>query len=116
MELKHSDRLGSQLLAISLRLEELNSELHRTRVHAHRLASRLEDARFARLVGGEAGDPDELTPELQAVRARLECQEQLVQQVRQRQWKTRVSYVAVRARERRERAEGTEPEARGEVE
>lgn len=101
MELKESDRLRTRLLAIDLRLAELSHELSRQQVHVNQLESRLEDVRLANLMGEEAGDPAELTPELERSRGNLESQRDMVERVKKSQWTARVAYTLTRAKERK---------------
>ena len=111
MELKESDRLRSKVLAIDLRLAELDHELRRTQVHVNHLESQLENARLAGMLGDHAGDPSEIAPELEKSRGRLETQQEMVARVRQSLWKARVAYTLTQAQERkaeRERAEAAQ--------
>lgn len=101
MELKESDRLRTRLLAIDLRLAELNHELRRTQVQVNQLESQLEDARLANLMGDAAGDPAELAPELERSRGSLESQREMVERVKKSQWTARVAYTLTRAQERK---------------
>lgn len=111
MELKESDRLRSRVLAIDLRLAELDHELRRTQVRVNHLESQLENARLAGLLGDHAGDPAELAPELEKSRGHLETQQEVVARVKQSLWRARVAYTLTQAQERkaeRERLETSE--------
>ena len=101
MDIKESDRLRTRLLAIDLRLAELDHELRRTQAHVSHLESQMEDVRLANLMGEEAGDSAELAPELERSRGSLESQRELVAQVKKSQWHARVAYTLTRAQERR---------------
>jgi len=108
VELKDSDRLGTRLLAIGLRLAELDHEMQRTQIRVHHLESALEDARLARLMGEEPEDAAGLDTELERSRGSLESQREFIAQVKQRQWSARVEYMLVRAKERRDARERAE--------
>lgn len=100
MDINDTDRLGTRLLAIEMRLAELDQELRRTQVRVHHLESQLEDANLAGLLGENAGDPSEIVPALEASRGSLEHQAALVERVKQSRWKARLAYSVARARER----------------
>lgn len=102
MEFKDSDRLHTRLFAINLRLAELNQEMERTQIRVHHLESALADAQLARLMGEEAGNPSELGTELERSKGNLESQREVVARVKASQWKARVEYMLVRAKERRD--------------
>jgi hypothetical protein len=102
VEFKDSDRLHTRLFAINLRLAELNQEMERTQIRVHHLESALADAQLARLMGEEAGSPSELGTELERSRGNLESQREVVARVKASQWKARVEYMLVRAKERRD--------------
>lgn len=108
MDIKPSDRLGTRLLAINIRLAELDHELRRTQAHVNRLESELEDARLAGLLGDTAGDPKVLAPELERSRTHLETQRERVEQVKKSQWDARVAYTLTRAKERKAEREARE--------
>jgi hypothetical protein len=114
VEFKESDRMRTRLLAINLRLAELDHELRRTQVRVQQLESRLEDARLARLVGEDAGDPAEIGPELERSRGSLERQQELVNSVKANQMDARKEWAVARMKERREEraAADAEPVAR----
>lgn len=101
MEAKDQDRLSAKLYAIDFRVAELDYDLQRTKVRVLQLEAQLEDARLAQLMGGEtAGDPAEIGPELERSRGSLETQQELLSQVKQSQWKTRVHLTALKAKAR----------------
>jgi len=108
VKLKDSDRLGTRLLAINLRLAELNHEMERTQIRVHHLESALEDVRLARLMGEEGPDAAGLDTELEQSRGSLENQREFINQVKQRQWNARVEYMLTRAKERRDERERTQ--------
>jgi hypothetical protein len=101
VELKDSDRLRTRLLAINLRVVELDHELQRTQLRVQHLEAQLEDARLARMVGGDAGNPAEIGPELERSRGQLESQRELLDQVKKSQWKARVACAMQSMKERR---------------
>ena len=119
MELRDSDRMRTRLLALDLRLAELDQERHQTQVRVNHLEAALEDARLAQLVGGdEAGDPAELGPELERRRGELEHRSEEVARIRKLRQTARVQCVTQRLRERREdrerlAASGSEGSASG---
>lgn len=109
MELKDSDRLRARLYAINLRVQELEEECSQAQTRVSHLEAQLENARLAQLVGGEAGDPGEIAPELELSRGRLEGRQELLDTVKKSQWKARVAYTVQQARERQAaRVEGSE--------
>jgi hypothetical protein len=111
VEFKESDRMRTRLLAINLRLAELDHELQRTQVRVQQLESQLEDARLARLVGGEAGDPAEIGPELERSRGSLERQQELVNSVKANQMDARKEWAVARMKERREEQAAADAES-----
>lgn len=111
MDIKESDRLRTRLLAIDLRLAELDHELRRTQAHVSHLESELEDVRLANLMGEKARNPAELGPELERHRGSLESQRSLVEQVKKSQWQARVAYTVTRAQERKAERLAAENEA-----
>jgi hypothetical protein len=111
VELKPSDRLQTRLLAIDLRLAELDAELRQDQVRVNHLESELETARLANLMGDQAGDPAQLAPELERSRGKLENQREVVARVKKSQWHARVAYTLTRAKERQqERLAAQEPQ------
>ena len=110
MELKDSDRMKARLYALNMRLGELDSERHRTQVHVNQLESALEDARLAKMMGEDAGDPEEIEPELKRTRGNLEEQQEVVTRVRKLRSRVFCQAVAQRVKERREERERAESE------
>ncbi len=110
MELKESDRLRVRLLAIDLRLAELSHEMERTQVQVQRLETELEDARLASLMDEEGADVAALAPELERRRDSLEIQRELVDRVKQSQWRARVAHSVQCLRERKAAQEGAPQE------
>jgi len=109
--LTNTDRLHTRLLAIDIRLHELSQELQRTQVQVNHLEAQLEDARLARMVGGdEAGDAASIGSELEASRNRLESQRELVESVKKNQWNARVQYTLARVKERQEARNQADPQ------
>lgn len=108
MELKDSDRMKARLYALHMRLGELDSERHRTQVHVKQLESALEDARLAKMIGEEAGNPEEIGPELERTRGSLEEQKEVVTRIRRLQSRAFCQAVAQRVKERREERERAE--------
>lgn len=105
MELKDSDRMKARLYALHMRLGELDDERHRTQVQVNQLESALEDARLARMMGEEAGDPDQIGPELERTRGSLEEQQEIVQRMKKLRTSAFSQAVAQRIKERREERE-----------
>src|SRR3954468_8384951 len=105
VEFKDSDRLRTRLFAIDLRLAELTHEMERTVMRVHHLESALEDHRLARLMGEAGEDAAALGTELERSRGSLESQREFIAQVKKSQWKARVEYTLVRAKERRDERE-----------
>jgi hypothetical protein len=111
VDVKPSHRLQTRLLAIDIRLAELDAELRRDQVRVNHLESELETARLANLLGDEAGNPAELAPELERSRGKLETQREVVARVKKSQWNARVAYTLTRAKERQqERLGAPEPQ------
>ena len=102
MEFKDSDRLKTRLFALHLRLSELDHEMRQTQIRVRHLESQLEDAQLAKLMGQEAGNPAEISPELERSRGSLESQQEVIERVKKIQWKARGEYMLLRAKERRE--------------
>ncbi|MBI3909500.1 MAG: hypothetical protein HY320_01035 [Armatimonadetes bacterium] len=101
--------MKTKLHALHMRLAELNHEMERTQIRAHHLESRLEDARLAALFGEESGETQVLQPQLDEVRHRLEGQQALIASIKNSQWRTRIHYLLLRQRERREQQNGDDP-------
>jgi hypothetical protein len=111
MEANDQARLSAKLYAIDFRVAELDYEMQRTKVRVLQLEARLEDARLAQLMGGEeAGDPAEIGPELERSRGSLESQQELLDQVKKSQWKTRVHLTALKAKARLDQSQREEAE------
>lgn len=113
MDLKDSDRLKAKLFAINMRVQELEQECSQAQTRVSHLEAQLEDARLAQLVGGEAGDPGEIGPELERSRGRLEGRQELLDTVKKSQWKARVAYTFQQAKERqaeRKQKEAEQPD------
>ncbi len=102
MEVRDTHRLGARMLAINIRLAELDHELQRTQVRVHHLEAQLEDARLARMVGEDAGNPEEIVPELEQSRDKLENQRSFISGVRANLRQARADYMMARVAERRE--------------
>lgn len=112
VEFKESDRVGSRLLALNLRLAELDHELQQTQLYVQQLETQLEDARLAHMLGDHAGDPAVLGPELERSRGSLESQQEVVARIKKTQWSVRVQHTMLRVKERQEaRARAAEAEA-----
>jgi hypothetical protein len=105
--------MKARLYALHMRLEELDSERHRTQVHVNQLESALEDARLAKIMGEDAGDPDQLGPELERTRGSLEEQQEVVTRVRKLRSRVFCQAVAQRVKERREERERAQGEQGG---
>jgi len=108
MGISESDRLKTKLHALHMRLAELDAELQRTRIEEKQLESRLENARLASMFGEGNGDVEELRPQLEAVRHRLEDQLEVITRVRDSQRITRVHYLLLRQQELRERKQSSD--------
>lgn len=102
MELSDADRVGTRLLAINIRLAELDHELQKAQLRVNQLESQLEDARLAQMMGEEAGNPADIGPELERSRGSLESQREIVDKMKKTQWNVRVQHTLLRAKERRE--------------
>jgi hypothetical protein len=102
MKLNESDRIATKLLALNLRLAELDSEMQRTQLRVARLEAELESARLASLFGEEASRLGELSPQLEQTRLELDSQQQIILRVRQRRRETQVLLSLTRRREQAE--------------
>ena len=102
MPVTNTDRLQTRLLAIDIRLFELNREMERTQIQVHHLEAQLEDARLAHMIGDNAGDAAEIGSALESSRGSLESQRALIDSVKKNQWKARVDYTMARVKERRD--------------
>lgn len=109
MKLNESDRIATKLLALNLRLAELDSEMQRTQVRVVQLEEAVESARLASLFGEGAGRLVELNPELEETRRALDSQKQTILRVRQSRRDTQVLLLLTRRRERAE-ARSLQPE------
>ncbi|MFN3650563.1 MAG: hypothetical protein ACK47B_13380 [Armatimonadota bacterium] len=116
MDLRSCDRSGVRLFAINLRLAELSQEMHRTKMRVLYLESQLEDARLAHMMGEKAGDPGEIGTQLAASRGTLETQQELVDQVKDSQWKARVAYTMARVQQNRKDRQEREASERRDAE
>ncbi len=105
MQFKDSDRLGTRLFAIKLRLAELDREMRQTQLRVCHLESQLEDARLAQLMGDNAGNPAEIRPELESSRGHLEHQRETVARVKKSQRKANAEYFQLRVAEIRSERE-----------
>ena len=112
MEFKDSDRLRTRLLAIDLRLAELDQEMRRTQIRVNQLQSQVENAQLAQLLGESAISSSELAPELQRSRDSLEKQRELIATVKKSQWDARVALALQRMKERRNERERLAAEER----
>jgi hypothetical protein len=101
VEVTNTMRLRTRLLAIDIRLAELDQEMKQAQVRVHQLESQLDDAKLAKLMGDEAGSPAELAPELERTRGVVEQKREFIEGVKKRQWKARVDLSIAQIRERR---------------
>ena len=93
------ERIKSKLFALNLRYDEVDRELSVTRVQATRLEAQLEEARFASLMGDDAGKVAEIRPALEHLRGQLDRQQQLLQRIQSSRWETRLRYILARREE-----------------
>lgn len=100
MELRESDRLKARLFAIDMRVQELEYLCRQDLMRVSDLEGRLDDARLAQAVGGEAGDSGTIGPELERTRGSLASHQEMLVSVKKSQWKARVAYTMEQARER----------------
>lgn len=108
MDQRHALRVQARLLALNIRMAEMDAEVHHAQVDVNRLESRLEDARLARMMGEEAASPAELAPQLEASRHRLEERRRVWGTLRAHRSKVRVEMALQRLRERRRESAGEE--------
>jgi hypothetical protein len=101
VEVTESVRARNRLLAIDIRLVELDQELRRQQLRVLQLEAELDDARLAGLVDEGAGPSAELSAELARCRQRLESQQALVESAKKNQWNARVQHALLRVKERR---------------
>ena len=101
--------IKTKLFALNMRVAEVRNEVAATQVRVTRLEKQLEDARLAALLGENAGDPEEITPQLETLRGELAEHQQLLRTIRSLQWETRLRYLLARRQamlaERKESAE-----------
>lgn len=100
MDLRESDRLKARLFAIDMRVQELEHQCRQDLMRVSQLEGQLEDARLAQAVGGDAGDPSSLGPELERSRGNLAGHQEMLETVKKSQWKARVAYTMQQAKER----------------
>jgi hypothetical protein len=86
-------------------MAELDHELRQTQLQVARLESDLENARLARILGDDAGDPETIAPELDRFRGSLERQQALIDQVKASRRDARAAYMIQRLRARTEARE-----------
>lgn len=101
MENRETMRLRARLLALNLRLEEVRAEVHSAQLDAHRIQSRLDDARLAQMMGEKTTAPAELTPMLESLQLRLEEGEALAIAIRRSRRQARVEMAVQQVQERR---------------
>lgn len=106
-EQQASHRLGARLLALNLRLEELDRELHQTRVRTLQLEARVDDARLAHLLGEQTESMAHLGSELERLHQELESGQALLDRLRDSQRQARIDYSLARMRLRRVETEST---------
>src|SRR4051812_29221686 len=99
MILNESDRIATKLLALNIRLHELDTEFQRTQLRVAQLEEAVESARLASLFGEEANRLGELNPELERTRLQLDTQQETIQRVRQSRRETQVLLSLTRRRE-----------------
>jgi len=107
-------RLQTRVLAIDLRLAELEAEMQRTQIRAHHLEAELEDARMAYMMGEEAPDRAQLGSELEQSQNVLESQREMIALVKDNRSKARAALMIARVKEKRDarsRAESAGPGA-----
>jgi hypothetical protein len=97
--IRESDRIKSKLYALNLRLAELKSELHRTRIRILQLEAQREDAQLAALFGEDLEGRGQLEPQLEAARRDLDTQQELIRRVRTSQGETQLRYSVARRQE-----------------
>lgn len=106
MEVSPLDRLGVRLLALNLRVSELDAEIRSARLELAFLESRLGDARLARAVGGDPpGDLHEPAASQRAAELRsvLEARSASLATAREHRRDVRIRYTLGRAAEHRSR-------------
>jgi len=100
VQFNDSDRLKTRLLAINLRLAELDHEMRQTQIRVNLLESELENARLAAMMGENAGDPAQIGPELERSRGSLETQQAFLKQVKDSRLEVQKAWARARMAER----------------
>jgi hypothetical protein len=90
------ERIKTKLYALNMRVAEVRNEVATAQAKVARLEQMLEDARLAALLGEDAGNPSEITPELETCRTELAGHQQLLRTIRSLQWETRLRYLLAR--------------------
>jgi predicted nucleic acid-binding Zn-ribbon protein len=101
--------IKTKLFALNMRVAEVRNEVAAAQARVTRLEKQLEDARLAALLGEHAGDPAEISPQLETCKTELADHQQLLRTIRSLQWETRLRYLLARRQamqaERKESAE-----------
>jgi hypothetical protein len=101
VELRESDRLGTRLLALNIKHEELNQKVQHSRIRLLRLEAHLNDTRLAHLLG-EGDDPQSLRPEVEKARNELDSHKEVLAEILKSRQEAQVAYSAARWVEARE--------------
>jgi hypothetical protein len=102
VQFNDSDRLKTRLLAINIRLAELDHEMRQTQIRVNHLESELENARLAAMMGENAGDLEQIRPELERSRGSLETQRAFLEQVKGSRMEVQKAWARARVKERQE--------------
>jgi hypothetical protein len=101
VELRESDRLGTRLLALNIKHEELNRKVQDSQIRLLRLEAHFNDTRLAHLLG-EGDDPQSLRPEVEKARTELDSHKELLAEVVKSRQEAQVAYSTARWAEARE--------------
>lgn len=99
MTFAESELIRTKLLALDLRLYEMNIERQRTRVRIAHLEGEIENARLAGLFGEPTPSAADLGPQLKESQELLEGQERVIRTIRNSQKETRLRLVVARHKE-----------------
>ncbi len=95
-------KLQARLLALDIKLAELDHQMRASQVRIQQLEAHREDSRLARILGEEHGDPGEFEPRIEDARRELARQSELAETVRAHQREVRVEYALWMVNSRRE--------------
>lgn len=95
-------KLQARLLALDIKLAELDHQMRASQVRIQQLEAHQQDSRLARILGEEHDDPGAVEPRIEEQRRELARQAELAETVRAHQREVRVEYALWMVNSRRE--------------